>query len=144
MGQQVFKVVPYAKAEAAIRAIREQVFQVEQGVEPALDFDGLDEAALHIVAYDGAEAIGTARIRYLSDDLVKIERVAVLSRYRGRGVGREIMETAIAFLEQQPVSQIKVNAQVQVKAFYQKLGFEPWGDEFDEAGILHVEMRRIR
>lgn len=136
------KVVQYLEAAAEIQAIRQAVFQKEQNVEPSLDFDGLDEVALHVIAYWRHQPVGTTRIRLLSNQIAKIERVAVLSDYRGQGVGKALMETAIAFLSQQAISEIKLNAQVQTISFYEKLGFQPYGEEFEEAGILHIEMRR--
>jgi predicted GNAT family N-acyltransferase len=143
MGSLVLKIVAYTEAAEAIQSIRHLVFQVEQGVDPAIDFDGLDESATHIVAYWNDNPIGTTRIRFLDQQTVKIERVAVLTDYRSQGVGRKMMEAAIAFLDSQNYSQIKVNAQVQVKNFYQKLGFEQQGNEFYEAGISHIAMTRV-
>jgi predicted GNAT family N-acyltransferase len=137
-----FKAVSYAEAAAAIQAVRQAVFQVEQQIAPALDFDGLDTEALHLVAYLGAEAVGTARIRFLSDRLAKLERVAVLSDYRGQGIGAALVCAAIDALQQQHIAEIKLNAQRSSQGFYQKLGFEPQGSPFEEAGIPHIEMRR--
>lgn len=138
------KVVQYLEAAPAIQSIRQAVFQDEQNVDSSLDFDGLDEESLHVVAYWKQQPIGTTRIRLLSDQLAKIERVAVLSSHRGQGIGKALMETAIAFLSQQNISEIKLNAQIQTKSFYEKLGFSPQGEEFEEAGILHIEMRRLQ
>lgn len=138
----LLKVVSYSEAAGDIQVIRRIVFQDEQAVSAELDFDGLDETARHIIAYADQQPIGTARIRYLSDQLAKIERVAVLASYRGQGIGRQIMEAAIAFLDQQKVAESKVHAQSYVTAFYQKLGFIPQGEEFYEAGIPHIEMKR--
>jgi predicted GNAT family N-acyltransferase len=135
-------VVPYAEADQAIQHIRHLVFQVEQNIEPELDFDGQDETAMHVIAYCATEPIGTARIRYLNERLAKIERVAVLAAYRGQGVGKVIMTRAIAYLDHQTVPEIKINAQVQVKDFYQKLGFRQVGELFYEAGLPHIEMKR--
>lgn len=73
-------------------AIRRSVFQGEQGVDPELDFDGLDEKAEQIIAYLEEQAVGTARIRYLDDKTAKIERLAVLPLARGQGIGQQIME----------------------------------------------------
>lgn len=142
MNDLSLQVVSYADAEGVIRAIRHAVFQVEQQVAADLDFDGLDETAIHLIAYWGNEPIGTARIRYLQPHLTKIERVAVLSAYRGRGVGNALVQQAIVFLKSQNVPEVKLNAQVQAQSFYQKLGFKPQGEVFEEAGILHVEMRQ--
>lgn len=138
----VLKIVHYSEAATDIQAIRQAVFQVEQKVDPSHDFDGLDEAALHVIAYWNHKPAGTVRIRILDKQFAKIERVAVLSTYRGQGMGQALMETAIAFLDQQHISDIKLNAQVQTKSFYKKLGFQPRGEEFEEAGILHIEMQR--
>lgn len=137
-------VVSYTEAVSAIQTIRQAVFQTEQCVDAALDFDGLDETALHIVAYWQQQPIGTARIRMLEERLAKLERVAVLSAYRGQGIGKALVEAAIAYLDQREIPAIKLNAQLQTKSFYEKLGFQPHGEEFEEAGILHIEMYRSK
>ena len=38
---------------------------------------------------------------------------------------------------------VHLAAQVQAMPFYERLGFEPFGDEFDEAGIPHRMMRLV-
>ncbi|MGF1497520.1 MAG: GNAT family N-acetyltransferase [Elainellaceae cyanobacterium] len=134
------RIVTYAEALTEIQAIRYAVFQVEQGVDPALEFDGQDETATHLMAYQAGTPIGTTRIRYLSDRLAKIERVAVLADYRGSGVGRRLMAVAIAHLRDRGIPDIKINAQIQVRNFYERLGFCQRGEVFNEAGIPHVEM----
>ncbi|MDX2214455.1 MAG: GNAT family N-acetyltransferase [Oculatellaceae cyanobacterium bins.114] len=141
MNNVTLEIVAYSEAMIAIQKIRCAVFQIEQCVDPDLDFDGQDPEAIHLLAYVEHEAIGTARIRYLSDCLAKIERVAVIPTYRGQGIGKQIMDYAIAFLSRQKISEIKINAQVHAKAFYEKLGFQQYSEEFDEAGIPHIEMR---
>lgn len=144
MSSLVLKIVHYAHAHSIIQAIRREVFQVEQGVSPELDFDGFDESAIHIIAYYDEQPVGTMRLRYLNEQLVKIERVAVLSTHRGIGIGKALMEEAITFLDSCNVLDIKIHAQAHACDFYKKLGFEPRGATFDEAGIPHIEMRRSR
>ncbi|HEY9640757.1 MAG TPA: GNAT family N-acetyltransferase [Coleofasciculaceae cyanobacterium] len=123
--------------------IRSLVFQQEQGVEPALDFDGLDQSIPHIVAYCEGLPVGTARIRRLSDQVAKLERMAVLANYRGQGIGRELLKAGINFANCQNILELRLNAQIQAREFYEKLGFEAYGDEFDEAGISHIAMRKF-
>ena len=135
--------VDYVNDIESIQFIRRQVFQFEQGVSPELEFDGEDECAIHFLAYQGAKAIGTARIRQLTKDMkpvAKIERVAVLAEYRGQGIGQRLMEVAIAYLHQNKITDIKINAQLHAQAFYERLGFSPRGSSFEEAGIAHIEM----
>lgn len=144
MSSLVLEIVRYADAQQTIQAIRHEVFQVEQGVSPELDFDGFDEPAIHIIAYYNEQPVGTMRLRYLNKQLVKLERVAVLSTHRGRGIGKALMEKAITFLDSCNISNVKLHAQAHASDFYKKLGFEPRGATFDEAGIAHIEMWRSR
>lgn len=134
-------VVTYTSHKSAIQQVRYQVFQCEQQVSAELEFDGKDETAMHLIAMLGGVPVGTTRMRELGDRLAKIERVAVLSHCRGLGIGRRLMEVAIAHLRAQGMAEIKINAQTQAQSFYTKLGFQPRGEEFEEAGIPHVEMR---
>ena len=140
MNQITLELVGYIDKISEINPIRVQVFQVEQGVDPALEFDGLDETAEHILAYLDNQPVGTLRIRYLDNQLAKIERLAVLSAARGQGIGRKLTEKAIEVIEQKQISKVKIHAQEYVKGLYEKLGFEQVGDIFEEAGIPHVKM----
>ncbi len=135
------KITNYQDELETIKNIRVCVFQEEQGVDPALEFDGYDDDCVHFLAYLDDQAVGTARIRYIAEDTAKIERLAVLSRARGQGVGTALMKEAIAFIEEQEkYKKIVVHAQVYIKELYEKLGFQPIGDRFTEGEILHIKM----
>lgn len=138
----LLKIVSYADERSAIQRVRTEVFQIEQGVAPELEFDGLDDTSTHLVAYWDSQAVGTARVRYLAPDIAKIERVAVLPSYRGRRIGEALMQQAIAHLKQQGVTKVKLSSQVHAQQFYEKLGFEPQGEVFEEAGIPHISMHQ--
>lgn len=143
MNSILIKIAAYAEVASELQSIRKEVFQIEQGVASTIDFDGRDQTAYHVVSYADQTPVGTARIRFLSDQLAKIERVAVLPSHRRHGIGHSMMSAAIAFLDQAKIPETKVHAQVHVAHFYQKLGFQPRGDSFYEANILHIEMARI-
>ncbi|HEY9906704.1 MAG TPA: GNAT family N-acetyltransferase [Thermosynechococcaceae cyanobacterium] len=127
----------------AIQTIRQQVFQQEQGVAPDLEFDGNDAAATHWLAYLDSQPVGTARMRSLSAQVAKIERVAVLKQYRGIGIGQKLMEAVLSKLVKIGISEVQIHAQTQVQQFYDRLGFVPQGEIFAEAGIPHVKMRLL-
>ncbi len=134
------KTVKYQDEIVAIRQIRIKVFQEEQGVLIELEFDGLDEQAVHFLAYLNGKAIGTARIREIDPDTVKIERLAVLPEARKQGIARQLMKTALKVISQQNKSLVIVHAQEYIARLYQQLGFEIVGEKFSEAGIVHVKM----
>ncbi len=142
MSDLVIKLANFSEEFLNIKAIRKVVFQEEQGVEEALEFDGKDEICEHLIAYLNEEVVGTARIRYLDDKIAKIERLAVLSTARGQGIGKKIMEEALLVIASKDIPEVVINAQEYVKSLYQKLGFEEEGEIFAEADIPHVKMRK--
>lgn len=130
----------FAAREPEIKAIRIEVFHREQQIELALDFDGLDEEAVQVLAYINERPVGTARTR-LVGEAAKIERVAVLAPYRNRGAGAAMVVGLLADLQQRGITNIILSAQCTSESFYRKLGFLPHGDVFQEAGIEHIRMR---
>ena len=86
------KTVEYRNEIAAIKHIRTKVFQSEQGVSAELEFDGLDDEAVHLLAYLDDQAVGTARIRNIDAVTAKIERLAVLPEARKQGIGKKLMD----------------------------------------------------
>ncbi|MBE9106503.1 GNAT family N-acetyltransferase, partial [Nostoc cf. edaphicum LEGE 07299] len=140
MSNLVIKVAELPKDFPAIQAIRKSVFQEEQGVDSALEFDGKDEISDHLIAYLNMEVVGTTRIRYLDDKTAKIERLAVLSKVRGQGIGKKIMENALQVIASRNITEVVIHAQEYVKDLYKKLDFVEEGEIFEEANILHVKM----
>jgi predicted GNAT family N-acyltransferase len=131
-----------AVLDAAVE-VRRAVFVEEQGVAEAEEMDGEDAAAWHVVLTDRATArhAGTTRVREV-DGVAKVERVAVRSRYRGRGLGRRLMGLAESYARTRGHDEAVLHAQTAVEGFYAALGYERVGGEFPEAGIPHVEMRK--
>ena len=142
MSNLIIKTALLPQELQAIQKIRRLVFQTEQGDEPELDFDGQDETSEQIIAYFDSQPVGTARIRYLNNQTAKIERLAVLSTARGQGIGKKIMEKAIEVVAQKNIQEVLIHAQEYIKGLHQQLGFEQEGEEFEEAGITHVKMRK--
>jgi len=123
--------------EPLLKRVREAVFVLEQGVPLALEWDGRDAGALHLLALDpGEKPIGAARL--LPDG--QIGRMAVLREWRGRGVGRALLERLLALGRQGGYPLPFLNAQTSALEFYLHQGFQPEGDEFTEAAIPHQRM----
>lgn len=123
-------------------AIRRQVFIVEQAVPEDLEVDGLDPECTHLLARDGAVAVGTARMRTYGPGVAKAERVAVLEAWRGRGLGHLLMDALEAEAGATGHAEVVLYAQVQVVPFYRARGYAAEGPEFEEAGIAHQRMRK--
>jgi predicted GNAT family N-acyltransferase len=122
--------------------LRRQVFVQEQGISEDLVFDGHDREALHMVVKDGERVIGSARVQFLADNQAKLERMAVLKRYRRKGIGREMLLFLDAVWKDKQVRQVIIHAQFEVVPFYKLCGFDELGLPFKEAGIKHIKMRK--
>src|SRR5512139_3165683 len=120
------RVADWSRDAAALRDIRYEVFVVEQGVPEALEWDGIDGRCAHALALDVAgHAIGCGRL--LPDG--HIGRMAVRAPWRGRGVGRAILDVLIGLARQRGDPSVVLNAQTQAMPFYARAGFVASGPE---------------
>jgi predicted GNAT family N-acyltransferase len=134
------RVVDWRDGEALLRAVRIAVFVVEQNIPEELEWDEHDAASVHVLAEDATGTpVGCGRL--LPDG--HIGRLAVLSEWRGRGVGAALLERLIDLARVRGDPRVLLNAQVQAMPFYVRYGFEPIGEPFVEAGIPHQTMERF-
>ena len=79
----------------AALALRTEVFVGEQGVAPDEEIDGRDDEALHLLACDDDELVGTCRLLFGDDGRAKLGRMAVRRDAAGAGEvrGALLLET---------------------------------------------------
>jgi ElaA protein len=127
-----------------ILQIRNQVFYVEQRCDD-LDLDDRDQQSYHLSIYDGDILCGYARLLPpgLAYKEMSIGRVAVSLTYRGKNIGRQLMEVSIkecyALFGK---TDIKISGQLYLQKFYESLGFEKISEVYLEAGIEHIKMKK--
>ena len=119
--------------------IRETVFIKEQKVPKDIERDDFDSIAKHFVVFYRNKPIGCARISFINKK-VKLERIALLKKYRGKGFGKIITEYLIEYCKKKNVKEIFMHSQYYLKDFYNKCGFKIRGKTFMEADIKHIEM----
>lgn len=125
----------------AIRMVRFAVFVEEQGVPAENEMDERDKVCIHALTFnENGEPIATGRLDYGNGG--KIGRVAVLAQYRGKGLGKEIMNQLEQAAKLKGLKEVKLNAQTSALDFYRKLKYQEEGDEFMEENIPHMIMRK--
>ena len=133
----VVRPVNWNASRDKLHAVRRLVFVLEQRVPEELEWDDLDERAYHVLASDSeGEPIGTGRLTLEG----RIGRMAVIKSWRGRGVGKAILQALLTLARKEGCSVVSLHAQLHALPFYEKYGFIAQGPEFEEAGIPHRAM----
>jgi len=131
-------IVSWSEKQAEITSVRRAVFVEEQNVPESIDLDGSDTDFIHVLATNkNGQPVGTARINRKG----RIGRMAVLKSYRRQGIGRKMIQALMDYGRKNSITDFHVSSQVTAVGFYEKMGFEPSGEEFLEAGIKHINMK---
>lgn len=122
------------------KEIREEVFVREQHF--TREFDEIDPAAVHVVAFIDGEAVATGRVfpDQNQPGVYTVGRVAVRKPWRGQGLGREIIKALEEEAKKCGAVEIRLFAQLQARDFYRKLGYTQSGNEVLEEDCPHVMM----
>ena len=135
----------WAALGAEAQAIRTAVFVDEQKVPLALERDAADLTAVHALARNRLGlAVGTGRLLAGAGpgEPARIGRMAVSRAMRGARVGNALLEALMAAAGRRGDAEVMLHAQVSAIGFYRRAGFLAHGEPFEEAGIVHQEMRR--
>ncbi|CAL9633498.1 Acetyltransferase [Streptomyces sp. enrichment culture] len=133
-------------------AVRKEVFVGEQGVPEDLEYDAYDAGAIHVLAVrqDGVP-LGTGRLLHgepavaqtgAGPSVGSLGRLAVTEAARGLGVGAALVRAIEDAARARGLAAVDLHAQTHALGFYARLGYEPYGPEYLEAGIPHQGMRR--
>lgn len=123
--------------------IRQEVFIIEQGVAPDLEIDQYEDKCIYFVLYsDDNEAVATCRLLPLNETTIKLQRMAVQKKFRGKDYGRLIIEAVEKYGKEQGYQTITLGAQITAIGFYEKLEYTKYGKKFLDAGIEHYNMEK--
>ncbi|MBR21576.1 MAG: GNAT family N-acetyltransferase [Leifsonia sp.] len=130
-----------------IARVRTEVFFLEQRIdEEELDERDREETTEHVWISDDRGV--AAYLRVVVDEQPQegnrdarrlIGRVVTRADCRGQGLARRLIEHVIERHGHEPLA---LHSQSYIQPLYAALGFEPYGDEYVEAGIPHVSMYR--
>jgi predicted GNAT family N-acyltransferase len=125
-----------------IAALRTRVFVDEQGVPPEIEQDAADAWAVHVLSRDDDGAVVATGRLLVRGSSAGIGRMAADATVRGRGHGAAVLAELHRQAVLRGVSEIELHAQVSARGFYERAGYSAVGEEYEEAGITHVTMRR--
>lgn len=118
------KVVHDADELLKVRAVRAATYLAEQNTPYSEDVDGNDFSATHLLGYVGDEPAGCIRLRYFAG-FVKLERLAVLSRFRRTRLALSLVKAAIEFARMKGYVRFYGQAEAGVIKLWAHFGFVP-------------------
>ena len=124
--------------QAGAYYVRIQGMARQHGITLRREFDEHDTPETkYIVLTDGEFPVATCRSYPLDEHSAMIGRVVVLPEYRGKGLGRRVIEEAESWLRESGYSRAVVESRDVAVPFYEKLGYKVTssaiihGDTFD-------------
>ncbi|MHA6287938.1 GNAT family N-acetyltransferase [Maricaulis sp. CAU 1757] len=124
--------------------LRGVIYLGEQETPYAEEYDGNDfAAASHLIAWKGAEPVGVLRVRFFAG-FAKVERAAVLERYRCDGVMRVLMQEALRYSARRGYRKVIGHAQVERVEYWRSHGFRvrKGRETFGFSDYEYVEIER--
>lgn len=118
--------------------LRNLVFVYGQQITAEPEVDGRDPECVHVLGTQADQLVATARL-FMDHDPIKVGRIAVHPDWQGQGIGSQLMIYVHQILGQRAAT---MSAQAHLLAWYQRLGWRPQGEIYDEAGIPHIFMTR--
>ncbi|HEL0022334.1 TPA: GNAT family N-acetyltransferase [Streptococcus equi subsp. zooepidemicus] len=115
--------------------IRYQVFVLERQIDRQDEFDDFDsDDRLYAVLYDGDQPVSTARFLPTATDQARLTRVATLSQYRGKGYAAQVIEALEQYAREQAYKRLVIHSEISAQSFYEGLGYQAFGEPYDEDG----------
>ncbi|AKB37341.1 hypothetical protein MSSAC_2751 [Methanosarcina siciliae C2J] len=122
--------------------VRREVFIKEQNVPEAEELDEADLSSWHVVVYASDRPVATGRLCN-NERTWLIGRISVLKEFRGKQIGKLVVEKLLEKAVELGTGAVHINAQTHAVSFYEKFGFIAYGEIFLEANIEHISMIKI-
>lgn len=122
--------------------LRQEIFVVEQNC-PYVDADGKDLESVHVMVHEKKQLIAYARIvpPGISYKTPSIGRVVVHKDFRGKKYAYALMDVCVKeTLRRYKADTITISAQLYLKTFYTRAGFNAVGEVYPEDNIPHIKM----
>ena len=123
------------------RRLRSKVLREELGFPPGAEVFPFEDKSLHLVAVQDGDVIGCAAF-HPEERTGRLYQMAVYEEHRGKGIGGKLVAELERHLRDRGFEEIYLHARHYAVPFYEKLGYEIFGEPFVEIGIDHRKMKK--
>ena len=102
-----------------------------------------DQKSFHLVALSDGEVVGCVVLYPSAKEhgSAQLMQMAIREELQGQGIGTGLVSFLFDFARKENFKEIICHARENAIAFYERLGFEVYGEPFEEVGISHRHMR---
>lgn len=122
--------------------IRNEVFRKPHGLDIKDDDLSSDKVVEMFGAYLYDKMIATIFLDIVDRNTVKIRNVAILEEYRGKGLGKYLMDYVEDMARQRGYTKSILMGRVSAEKFYNKLGYKTLSEPYDYKTVPHVDMEK--
>jgi len=96
-----------------------------------------------IGAFEEEKMLGCCMLIKQDPITVRLRQMAVLNNLQGKGIGRALMQFAENIARDLGFQKITMHARKTAIGFYEKLGYQAVGEQFEEVTIPHYIMEKL-
>ena len=122
--------------------LRTRVLRAPLRLQPTPEERDEDQKLSHLGAFEGGRLIACLMLQKLGEDAVKMRQVAVDFDRQQHGVGTRLVRYSESFARELGLREMRLHARNAAVAFYERLGYEAYGEPFVEVTVPHRAMKK--
>jgi len=137
------KIIDYGSPEyQQMVQLRNEILRKPLGL--SFQHEELEKEAHDILigAFEDDRMLGCCMLIETEPGTVRLRQMAVINNLQGKGIGRAMMQFAENIARDRGFKRITMHARKTATGFYEKLGYEVSGGEFEEVTLPHVVMEK--
>lgn len=137
------KLIDYGSAEyRQMVKLRNEILRKPLGLSFSPEELEREANEILIGAFEDDRMLGCCMLVETEPGTVRLRQMAVLPSLQGKGIGRALMQFAENIARDRGYRRVIMHARKTATGFYEKLGYQVRGDEFEEVTIPHVVMEK--
>ena len=125
------------------RRLRFWVLRQPLGMPEGSEENPHEARCRHCVALEAGRVVGCVLALPDGDSpSVKLLQMAIAPDQRARGIGSLLVRELERRARDEGAHEVYMHARISAQGFYERLGYAPVGEVFDEVGLPHVKMTR--
>lgn len=122
--------------------LRETILRTPLGLALSDEELADDARRRHFCAVADGAVVGSVSFKPLGAHALQLKQMAVAEDWQLEGVGARLLAYAEAWARRQGYAVILLNARIGAEGFYERHGYVPQGELFEENTVPHIRMTK--